>query len=303
MTQQFNFKIWLRATRPFSFTASIIPVLIATAFAFLRQPNEILWGLFPVVFFGAILFHIGANLVSDYYDYKFGVDAEDTYGGSRVIIEKLLEPRQVLFGGLVSFAFGFLLGLILVYYRGYEVLLMGLGGLFCGLFYTLTRKGLKYIALGDLAVFVSFGPLLVIGSYFSLTGTYDWETFLISLPIGFLVVAILHANNTRDISNDYRVKIRTLPMLIGLNNSKRAYFVLIFGAYLLTMLLIALNIIDFTGLLVFLSMPVAIKNVKEFSKATSNDISSIIIMDVKTAQLHTQFGLLFIFGIILSKFL
>jgi len=303
MAQQSKFQIWFRATRPFSFTASIIPVLIATAFAFLRQPDDIMWGLFPVVFFGAVLFHIGANLVSDYYDYKFGVDAEDTYGGSRVIIERLLEPKQVLRGGLLSFAIGFLLGLILVYYRGYEVLLMGLGGLFLGLFYTLTRKGLKYIALGDLAVFIAFGPLLVIGSYFSLTGTYDWQTFLISLPIGFLVVAILHANNSRDIFNDIRVKIKTVPILIGLNASKIAYLVLIFGAYILTILLIGLNVINIAGLLVFLSIPVAIRNVKEFSKATSNNISPIVIMDVKTAQLHTQFGILFILAIILSKFL
>jgi 1,4-dihydroxy-2-naphthoate octaprenyltransferase len=166
-----------------------------------------------------------------------------------------------------------------------------------------TRKGLKYIALGDLAVFIAFGPLLVIGSYFSLTGKYDWQTFLISLPIGFLVVAILHANNSRDIFNDNRVKIKTVPILIGLNASKIAYLVLIFGAYILTILLIGLNVINIAGLLVFLSIPVAIKNVKEFSKATSNNISPIVIMDVKTAQLHTQFGILFILAIILSKFL
>ncbi|MFN3782068.1 MAG: prenyltransferase, partial [Candidatus Kapaibacteriota bacterium] len=211
---QSKFKIWIRATRPFSFTASIIPVLIATTFA-LANNLTINWALFPVVLLGAVLFHIGANMVSDYYDYKFGVDAEDTYGGSGVLVEKLMQPKQVLAGGLLAFALGFLIGLILVYVRGYQVLLMGLGGLICGLFYTLTRKGWKYLALGDLAVFIAFGPLLFVGSFYSLTGTYNSDIILVSLPIGFLVVAILHANNTRDTVNDSRVKIKTLPMYLG----------------------------------------------------------------------------------------
>lgn len=298
-----NFKIWFRATRPFSFTASIIPVLLATAFAFSNDNLQIDWALFPVVLIAAVLFHIGANMVSDYYDYKYGVDAEDTFGGSGVLVEKLLEPKQVLRGGLLAFTVGFLLGLILVYVRGYEVLLMGLGGLICGLFYTLTRKGWKYIALGDLAVFIAFGPLLVIGSHFSLTGTYDWNTFLISLPIGFLVVAILHANNTRDIFNDSRVKIKTLPMILGLSGSKIGYYFLIFGAYVLTIILVAVKLLNPVALIVFLTIPVALKNAKEFAQARTDNIQPIVMMDVKTAQLHMQFGLLLVIAILVSKLL
>ncbi len=298
-----KFKIWLRAARPFSFTASIIPVLIATAFAYSNENLTINWALLPVVLLGAVLFHIGSNMVSDYYDYKFGVDAEDTYGGSGVLVEKLLQPRQVLAGGLLAFALGFLIGLILVYVRGYQVLLMGLGGLICGLFYTLTRKGWKYLALGDLAVFIAFGPLLFIGSYFSLTGTYDWNIFLVSLPIGFLVVAILHANNTRDIVNDSRVKIKTLPMFLGLQGSKIGYYFLVFGAYVLTLILVLFKLTHPLTLLVYLSFPIALKNAREFAQARVDNFQPIIMMDVKTAQLHMQFGLLFAISILLSKLL
>jgi len=303
MENKTSWKVWLRATRPFSFTASIIPVLLATAYAFYNEGATINWALFPVVLFGAVLFHIGANMVSDYYDFIYGVDAKDTFGGSGVLVENLLKPKQVLYGGLLSFAIGFLLGLILVYVRGLEVLYMGLGGLFCGLFYTLSRKGLKYIALGDIAVFIAFGPLLIIGSYFSLTGTYDWNTFLISLPIGFLVVAILHANNTRDIFNDTRAKIKTLPMILGLKGSKIGYYFLIFGAYILTIILISVKLFSPLSLLVFLTLPIAIKNAKEFSLAQNGNIQPIIMMDVRTAQLHMQFGLLLAVSIIISKLL
>lgn len=302
-TKPNNFKLWLQATRPFSFTASIIPVLFAAVSALSFHTAEITWILLPVVLFGALLFHIGANLMSDYFDFKYGVDAKDTFGGSRVLVENLLPPKQILNAGLLSFAIGFVLGLILVYVRGYEVLLMGLGGLFCGLFYTLTRKGLKYIALGDLAVFIAFGPLLVIGSYFSLTGTYPFSIIILSLPIGFLVVAILHANNTRDIYNDARVKIKTLPIIIGLGGAKFFYYFLVFGAYLLVGVFIFLNLIKPWALLVLLSFPIALKNIREFASAKTDNLNSIAMLDVKTAQLHLLFGLLFIVGILLTGLL
>ncbi len=296
-------KLWFQATRPFSFTASIIPVLFAAVSANSFHTGEVIWALLPIVLIGALLFHIGANLVSDYFDFKFGVDAKDTFGGSRVLVGNLLPPRNVLNAGLISFATGFALGLILVYVRGYEVLLMGLGGLFCGLFYTLTRKGLKYIALGDIAVFIAFGPLLIIGSYFSLTGTYPLSIVILSLPIGFLVVAILHANNTRDIYNDARAKIKTLPMILGLGGAKFEYYFLVFGAYLLVIAFVLLGLIKLWALLVLLSFPIALKNAREFASAKTDNLGSIAMLDVKTAQLHLMFGLLFTVGILLTGLL
>ncbi|MCX7879277.1 MAG: 1,4-dihydroxy-2-naphthoate octaprenyltransferase [Ignavibacteria bacterium] len=293
-------KLWFMATRPFSFTASIIPVLFALVLAIYLNESSINWWLFPVALFGAVSFHIGANLVSDYYDFKFGIDTKETYGGSRILVENLLPPASILRAGLISFAFGFSVGLILVYVRGYEVLLMGLAGLFCGLFYTFSRKGLKYIALGDVAIFIAFGPLLVIGSYFSLTGVYGWNILWYSLPIGFLVVAILHANNTRDLFNDMKANIKTIPIFLGLKGSQIYYYFLIFGAYLLVILQVITKSLGPYSLLVLLTLPVALQNTKSIATAKSNDINPIIALDVKTAQLHMQFGLLLIISIILN---
>lgn len=298
-----KFKIWFRATRPFSFTASVIPVIFSAVCAFTFFDGEVEWILLPIVLFGAILFHIGANMTSDYFDHKFEVDREGTLGGSGVIIENLLPAKNVLYGGLTSFFLGFLIGLILVAVRGYQVLFMGLGGLFIGLFYTLTRKGLKYIALGDLAVFLAFGPLLVIGTYFSLTGTYSTNITLLSLPIGFLVVAILHANNTRDIQNDKYASIKTVPMIIGISFAKFQYYFLVFGSYLLLLLFVILKIAEPWVLIAFLSLPIALKNTKQFSIVTIDNLDSLRMMDVKTAQLHMIFGLLFSIGILISKLL
>lgn len=296
-----KFQIWFRATRPFSFTASSIPVIFSAVSAFVFYDGQVEWYLLPVVFLGALFFHVGANMVSDYYDYKFNVDREGTLGGSGVIIEKLLPPKHVMYGGYLAFLIGFLLGLILVSVRGLEILIMGLGGLFIGLFYTLTRKGLKYIALGDLAIFIAFGPLLVAGSYFALTGTYPLHIILLSLPIGFLVVAILHANNSRDIYNDAFAKIKTLPMLMGIGFAKFEYYFLVFGAYVLLILFVIFKLATPWILLAFLSFPIALRNCKEFASISKDNLNVITMMDVKTAQLHFLFGLLFSIGIILSK--
>ncbi|MGQ9819807.1 MAG: prenyltransferase [Candidatus Kapaibacteriales bacterium] len=298
-----KFKIWVRATRPFSFTASSIPVIFSAVSAFVFHNGQIEWSLLPVVYFGALFFHIGANMVSDYFDYKFNIDRVGTLGGSGVIVEKLLPPKYVLYGGYVAFLIGFLLGLILVSVRGVEILIMGLVGLFIGLFYTFTRKGLKYIALGDIAVFVAFGPLLIAGSYFALTGTYPLNIILLSLPIGFLVVAILHANNTRDIHNDAYAKIKTIPMIMGIRFAKFMYYFLIFGAYALLILFVSLKIAEPWVLLAFLSFPIALRNSKEFSSISNGNLSVIAMMDIKTAQLHLLFGILFAIGLLLSKIL
>ncbi len=298
-----NVSIWFRATRPFSFTASIIPVLFAAVCAFAFHNGPVDWWLFPFVLFGALLFHIGANLLSDYFDFIYGVDRQDTFGGSRVLVEGLLPPKKVLYGAVLSFCVGFLLGLILVWVRGYEVLLMGLGGLFCGVFYTLTRKGLKYIALGDVAIFIAFGPLLIIGSYFSLTGIYPLDIVILSLPIGFLVVAILHANNTRDIKNDASAKIKTLPILLGLKASQVQYYFLVFGAYVLVLLFVIFKMLSPISLIVLLTLPIALKNAREISQATTDNFQPIFMLDVKTAQLHLTFGLLLTISILIMGLL
>jgi len=192
---------WIQAIRVFSFTASILPVFVGAALT-LYQKEPIAWGLFPIVIICSILFQAATNLISDYDDFKNGVDQDYTFGSSRVIVEKLLTPGQVRNAAFLAFGIGCLLGLLLVYFRGIPLLMLGIIGLMGGYLYTGKPIGYKYIALGDLCVFILMGPLMVIGSYFTLTGTYHTDILLASLPIGCLVSAILFANNLRDIHHD-----------------------------------------------------------------------------------------------------
>ena len=296
--------IWIQATRPFAFTASVTSVLVAAASTLLIEPRpHVNWFLFPVVFFGAVLFHTSANLIGEYFDYMKSVDRTDTYGSSRVIVDGLLAPKQVLFAGYLSLAIGFVLGLILVYYRGTDILLLGAMGAIACIFYTANPIRFKYIALGDFLIFVMFGPLLVIGAYLGMTGDFNYSVLWISIPIVLPVVGILHANNTRDIISDTRADIKTFASVIGLKGAKLEYYFLIIGAYVGVVLLVVFGIFKFYALISLITLPGAIKNIREMAAATIDKPADIAMLDVKTAQHHTQFGILYLVGIILSGIL
>ncbi len=292
-----------QAVRPFSFSASVVPVLVGAMFAFAYYEGEILWYLFPVIVIASILLHSGTNLVSEYYDLEKGVDRKDTFGSSKVLVEDLLPPKTVLKAGYISFALGFILGMVLVYVHGLPILYLGLIGIAGGVFYTGKPIGYKYVALGDILVFFLMGPLMVIGSFFSLTGVFDWNVAIVSLPIGFLVTAILNANNIRDIKHDTEAQVKTLATILGIKAAKKEYYILVFGAYLSVVLMVISGLLSFWTLLIIISLPVALKNIKEISVAEVNKPDLIAMMDIKTAQLHMQFGILFTIGLVLTAIL
>ncbi len=302
MNNRSKLSIWLQTIRPFSFTASITPVLVGAALA-LSFKGEVLWFLFPLVAICSLLFHAGTNVVSEYYDFKSGVDRPHTYGSSKVLVEGLLKPKEVLTGGVLLFATGFALGLIFVFFRGAPIFWLGVLGLLGGFFYTGKPVGYKYIALGDLLVFALMGPLMVIGSYMVLTGDYSSKVLFVSLPIGFLVTAILHSNNLRDIVHDTEAGISTLANLMGIGAARVGYFLLIGAAYISVLIMVATGVIGLWALLVFLSVPPAIKNIRSIHGANLDNVGAIAMIDIQTAQHHFLFGILLTVGIAISSIL
>lgn len=297
--QRSKLSIWFQAVRPFAFTASMTPVIVGAVLA-IPYPGEVQWALFPLVVICSLLFHAGTNVVSEYYDFKHGVDRVDTYGSSRVLVDGLMTGKEVLTGGILLFAVGFVLGLILVAFRGAPIFWLGVVGLLGGYFYTGKPIGYKYLALGDFLVFALMGPLMVIGSYYVLTGDYSSSVLFVSLPVGFLVAAILHSNNLRDIVHDADADVRTVANLIGLRAAKIEYYLLVGGAYLSVVLMVLTGIVSPWALLVFLSVPPALKNVRMISHADLENVAAIAMIDVQTAQHHFLFGLLLTAGLAVS---
>ncbi|MBN1125990.1 MAG: prenyltransferase, partial [Sedimentisphaerales bacterium] len=235
-----NLAVWLQAVRAFSFPASIVPVAVGAVMA-AHFEGPVAWWLLPLIALASVAMHAATNLVSEYFDYVKGVDQADTYGSSRVLVERLLPPRHVFVGGLVLFVVSCGIGLVFIAVRGVPILILGLVGALAGFFYSARPVGYKYFALGDALVFLLMGPLMVIGSFFVLTGSYSNDVLIASLPVGCLVAAILHANNMRDIGFDRRVHVRTVANLLGYNLSRVEYYALVGGAYLAVVVMILIR--------------------------------------------------------------
>jgi len=294
--------VWLRAVRVFSFPASIVPVVVGAAMA-AHSDGPVAWWLLPFVAVASVLMHAGTNLVNDFFDYLKGVDTDYSYGGSRVLVEGLLSPRQAFVGALAMFAGSCVIGLLFIAVRGWPIFALGVVGLLAGFFYTARPVGYKYFALGDALVFILMGPLMVIGSHFVLTGSYDHSVLIASLPVGCLVAAILAANNMRDIQHDRNARVRTVASLLGHDRARLEYYALVGGAYVSVLGMIAGGLVGAWGLLVLVTVPLAVRNVRRVARSQPLQPQTIATLDVQTAQLHLAFGLLFALTILLGAVL
>jgi 1,4-dihydroxy-2-naphthoate octaprenyltransferase len=182
------------------------------------------------------------------------------------------------------------------------LLLVGIGA-FLGIFYTATPVGLKYNALGDIAVFLAFGPIMTLGAFFVQKPCFSWVPVLYSLPLAFLVDAVLHGNNLRDIKNDKAVNIKTVPILIGEARSKKIYYSLILLSYLSQIILIIFAKLPLLTLLTVLSIPFALKLINLVKDKEKIEESVFALIDMYTSQFHLIFGLLYLLGIIIDMFI
>ena len=293
--------LWWRATRPFTLTISLIPCVLGGLLALVESPGGISFSLsrFILAGIGCMTAHAGANLLSDYYDFKTRVDRQGTFGSSGLLVPGIMSPEQILRGGWIAMVIAGVIGAYLVLVTPGGTFLIGLiliGGML-GIFYTWKPFEFKYHALGDLAVFISFGPAMVLGAYFVQAHHFSWKPILYSIPVGLLVDAILHSNNLRDIANDGVVKIKTVPILIGEKRAKIMYMALVFGAYLFTLLLVLTGGMSSFALLVLLSLPLAVKVANVVRHKESVSPEKFALIDVATAQVHLAFGLLMVIGL------
>jgi 1,4-dihydroxy-2-naphthoate octaprenyltransferase len=291
-----NLKIWFLATRPWSFTMTAISVGVGGAVAALDGAFDV-W-LFLLTLVGAVCVHGATNLINDYFDYKSGVDrpgAPTTLYRPHPLVQGLISPQAVLWVSVGLYAIAAIIGLALLALKGAGLLWFILVGAIASFFYTAGPIKYKYLALGELSVFLMWGPVIVGGTYFVQRGSLSPDAVLISVPFGLLVALVLLANNLRDIDYDRSAGIATLGTLLGQQKTRVLYQGLILLAYLATALLIALKILSPWGVLVFFSAPVAFRLIRTLQREIPNDA------DARTAQLDTLFGVWLIIGLILEK--
>lgn len=277
---------WYMATRPFSFTASIIPVLVGTLLAASDGHFDLL--IFVLVAVASVLVHAGSNLVNDYEDHVRGADAPHQLGRGGMIQRGIISPRGILMFGLILLAIATVIGLVIVYLVGWPVLLFALPSLGAAYFYTAGPRPLGYIALGEVTVFLFMGPVILLGSYYVQAGTLSWSALLISIPIALLVTAILQANNIRDMEDDAAAGKRTLATFIGRQWAVREYIALVISAYLVLGMIALGGIVPLGVLIAFLTLPRAVELVRIVRQRSEARALNTALR--KTAGLHLQFG-------------
>ena len=299
MSKPGKLALWFRAVRPFAYTASVIPVALGGLWAFYDGPIN--WVNFVLAILAGVLFHTGTNLINDYFDFKKGVDREGTFGSSGILVAGLMQPRQILRGGIVAFVAGILLGFYLVSQAGWPILALGVIGFLGGFFYTAAPFSYKYHAVGELGVFIMMGMLMVLGGYLVQNRPFDWNIVLFSLPISLLVSAILQANDIRDIADDRSAGIKTMAMLLGRKPASLVYDFMVLAAFGLVILMVATSVVSPWALAVLITLPQGLKNIKVFHQAHGERPASLAMMDVATAQLHLSFGVLLCLSLVLAK--
>lgn len=294
-----RWRVWLEASRPFSFTASVTPVLIGSVLAAIDGPFY--WGRFLLALFGSLFIQVGTNMINDYYDYVNGVDTPETLGPSQVIQRGLLTADEMFWGGIVTFGIGSVFGLILVALCGWPILALGLVSVLAGYFYTASPLSLAYIALGEATVFIFMGPVIVMGAYFVQREMFTLTSLLISLPVSCLVASILHANNIRDLPSDKERGKSTLATVIGRDAANWELLGLVYGAYVITVALVLLGYAPWPVLLTLLTLRHAIPAARiPFGTEKVEELNEALMCTVKS---HLEYGVLLIVGLFIGHLL
>ena len=289
------YRNWILASRPWSFTMTAISVSVGATLAAID--GYFSWLLFIMSIFGAVLLHAATNLVNDYYDVRNGVDTIEACTAQyrpHPLVEGKINAGKIGFAVIILYGISIFIGLFLVINRGWELLVIGLIGTFASLMYTAPPLKYKYYALGEVSVFLMWGPLMVEGAYFVQTQTLSMNAFWISLPFGTLVALVLLANNIRDINHDHSKGIATIAIILGQKKGLYLYYVLILLAYFGIIMMTLVGVLHPWSLIVLASVPLALRLFRTMITQVPKDA------DARTAQLDTAFGVLLVISLVLG---
>ncbi|MBI3602593.1 MAG: 1,4-dihydroxy-2-naphthoate polyprenyltransferase [Candidatus Omnitrophica bacterium] len=226
---------WVLAIRPKTLPAAIAPVLIGSAMAFGDGAFHAPSALCALV--AALFIQIGTNLSNDYFDFKKGADRKDRKGPIRVTQAGLIKPRVVLLVAILFFILAALASSYLIHRAGMAILIIAMAAIISGILYTAGPCPLGYLGLGEVFVWIFFGPVAVGGTYFVQTFDINWAVVVAGFAPGFLSSAILAVNNLRDIDTDRRVGKLTLAVRFGRSFAVREYLFCILAATIMPFLI------------------------------------------------------------------
>ena len=286
--------VWLLAARPKTLPAALVPVAVGTAFAMRIGEGQMIAALLCLGF--AILVQIGTNFANDYFDFVKGADTSDRIGPTRVTAAGLVEPRAMRVAIAVVFGLAFLLGLNLVNYGGWWLVLVGLACIILGLGYTAGPYPLAYNSLGDLFVFIFFGLVAVGFTFYVQAGFFTFEPLLAGAAVGALATNLLVVNNLRDRPTDGLAGKNTLVVRFGRRAALSQYAAGLSVAFLAPAILIMLPGYGASVLLPLILAPVGWRLHRLLRRAKSGAEYNVVL--AKTGAFLLAYGAFFTAGLL-----
>ncbi|MCE7741493.1 MAG: 1,4-dihydroxy-2-naphthoate octaprenyltransferase [Candidatus Heimdallarchaeota archaeon] len=259
-----SLKFWIRAARLPFVSVSVMGVIVGTAVAFSETGTMSSWLNFVLAFLGITFFHISADISNDFFDHKSGLDESNIQqtpfsGGSRMIQNKLLSPSRTLIAAIISLSLCIAIGFYLNFTVADNIILyIGIGGVFLGIFYVGIPFKLVYYGLGEIAIFLSFGPAIVFGSYYVQNEKFSWKPMYASILVGLLISLILFINQFPDYEADKAKGKKNWVVILGKKRSVIVYVSFMALTYILLILFVILQILPLLSLIVLVSLPLPI---------------------------------------------
>tara|TARA_B100000575_G_scaffold73553_1_gene57213 strand:+ start:2357 stop:3247 length:891 start_codon:yes stop_codon:yes gene_type:complete len=296
MSKFFSLQNWIKAARPKTLSAAYTPVIIGASLAYVQDSLNVLVSLTALIC--ATLIQIGTNFGNDYYDYKKGSDRVDRVGFKRMTATGLIQPSTMKSAAYLTMILAFFTGLYLVYVGGIIVLAVGVSSIIFGIMYTGGPYPLGYNGLGDLFVFIYFGLVATMTTYYLNTLEWSSVSFWAALIPGALSTNILVVNNLRDVEQDKISGKKTLGVLLGDKALKWEYTILLTLAFTIPPHFFVRLDASIWIFLPYLSLPLSLKLLLEiWSHKKKSSLNGTL---EKTAAFMFLYGVLFTVGLIIA---
>ncbi len=265
--------IWLAALRPKTLAAGAAPVIVGISVA--AAHGQVSPSLCALCLLGALSLQLVSNLANDLFDHLNGADTEARLGPDRATAQGWVSVRKMAWATTAMGSISITIGALLIAQAGWPIAVIGVASLVSAIAYTAGPKPLGYLGLGDLMVFVFFGPIAVGGTVFVLQGDVGLDTWLAAIPMGLLATAILVVNNLRDRDEDARTGKRTLAVRLGVNGARLEYLALIASSYAL----IAFGVlrgspqVGLGWLLPMVTLPFALRRVRAVQRKSGAELN------------------------------
>ncbi len=258
-------KVWFKAARAPFLVVSFIPCLLGGAMAYASGSFD--WMIFITVTVGIVMAHSAADFIDDYFDYKTGNlgNKEKQFHDSPLIDQKVT-MGQVMFAFLLCLGIALACGIYLLLTVGTPVIVMTLIGTFIVLFYTSPPLKLNYRGLGETMLFVAFGPLIVFGVFYVLTGNMQWEPLIAGIPLGIFTMNVGLVSNTFDYLDDIESNKKAIPVRFGQANAVKLLRIVSYFAYIVIIAGVVFKMFPFWTLIALIPLPLSFQVVKATSK-------------------------------------